>query len=191
MHYGYRIVEDLCRTACSSWMTEKGFATIDDFRGRSLSESSRLEPTQSELPDRRLVSTRTCVLDASSATPPAGTARTSAFTWTAPQLRPTRSPEPIPRHMVRRHDRPKSSRRISTTPIPKLDSSNGFGHSAVHVTPLERIPRVDEHHCVGCNLCALVCPVEECISMVRVENGLTPQTWEERSVSTSPAARGY
>jgi dihydropyrimidine dehydrogenase (NAD+) subunit PreA len=51
------------------------------------------------------------------------------------------------------------------------------------VTPLERIPRVDEHHCVGCNLCSLVCPVEGCITMEQVDNGLAPQTWAERSAA--------
>jgi len=48
-------------------------------------------------------------------------------------------------------------------------------------TPLARIPRVDETECVGCNLCSLVCPVDDCITMVRVENGLAPETWEERT----------
>jgi dihydropyrimidine dehydrogenase (NAD+) subunit PreA len=48
------------------------------------------------------------------------------------------------------------------------------------MTPLERIPRVDEDECVGCNLCSLVCPVEGCITMERVENELEAQTWEER-----------
>ena len=35
MHYGYRIVEDMA-DGLLDWMAEKGFATIDDFRGRSL-----------------------------------------------------------------------------------------------------------------------------------------------------------
>ena len=34
--------------------------------------------------------------------------------------------------------------------------------------------------CVGCNLCSLVCPVEDCITMDRVETGLPFQSWEER-----------
>jgi len=42
---------------------------------------------------------------------------------------------------------------------------------------------VDEHHCVGCNLCSLVCPVEGCITMERVDNGLAPQTWAERTTA--------
>ena len=35
MHYGFRIVEDLC-DGLSGWMDSKGFATIDDVRGKSL-----------------------------------------------------------------------------------------------------------------------------------------------------------
>src|SRR5215472_4459232 len=35
MHYGYRIVEDMI-DGLSNWMDEKGFATIEDFRGLSL-----------------------------------------------------------------------------------------------------------------------------------------------------------
>ena len=35
MHYGFRIVEDMC-DGLANWMREKGFATIEDFRGLSL-----------------------------------------------------------------------------------------------------------------------------------------------------------
>ncbi len=42
-----------------------------------------------------------------------------------------------------------------------------------------RVPVVDESECVGCNLCQIVCPVPDCISMVRVDNGHTPATWNE------------
>jgi dihydropyrimidine dehydrogenase (NAD+) subunit PreA len=69
---------------------------------------------------------------------------------------------------------------ITTTPIPKLDMDGAGSLGGSNHTPLARIPRVDEHHCVGCNLCSLVCPVPECITMVEVENGLEPITWAER-----------
>ncbi|BDE05165.1 dihydropyrimidine dehydrogenase subunit B [Vulcanimicrobium alpinum] len=41
-------------------------------------------------------------------------------------------------------------------------------------------PVVDEEHCVGCNLCSMVCPIEDCIEMVRVDAGTTSHTWRER-----------
>jgi dihydropyrimidine dehydrogenase (NAD+) subunit PreA len=70
-----------------------------------------------------------------------------------------------------------SNARISTTPIAKLDAAE----LTPHVTPAVRIPRVDEEECVGCNLCWLVCPVENCITMEKVETGKSFQSWAMRS----------
>jgi dihydropyrimidine dehydrogenase (NAD+) subunit PreA len=61
------------------------------------------------------------------------------------------------------------------TPIAKLDAAAGNG-----ATPAVRVPRIDEAECVGCNLCWLVCPVEECITMETVETGRVKETWAER-----------
>ena len=74
----------------------------------------------------------------------------------------------------------QSAKVISTTPIPKLDAGGAGLHAGI--TPLHRIPRVDVDECVGCNLCSLVCPVDGCITMERVETGLPPETWAERTV---------
>lgn len=43
-----------------------------------------------------------------------------------------------------------------------------------------RVPWVDETECVGCNLCALVCPVEGCITMVERRRDPSRETWNER-----------
>jgi dihydropyrimidine dehydrogenase (NAD+) subunit PreA len=50
-----------------------------------------------------------------------------------------------------------------------------------HAVPAHRIPHVDEAECVGCNLCWLVCPVENCIEMVRLDSGVAPESWAERT----------
>ena len=65
--------------------------------------------------------------------------------------------------------------------ITKLDLDGAGLDKAV--TPLQRIPRVDVDECVGCNLCSLVCPVPDCITMEGVETGLCAETWAERSES--------
>ncbi len=54
-------------------------------------------------------------------------------------------------------------------------------HQCIHPAevPTSRVPRIDESECVGCNLCQIVCPVEDCISMVAVDNGFAPATWND------------
>jgi dihydropyrimidine dehydrogenase (NAD+) subunit PreA len=42
MHYGYRVIEDLC-DGLSNWMDEKGFKTIADVTGRSLNRVSEFK----------------------------------------------------------------------------------------------------------------------------------------------------
>ncbi|HEU4405747.1 MAG TPA: NAD-dependent dihydropyrimidine dehydrogenase subunit PreA [Polyangiaceae bacterium] len=49
-----------------------------------------------------------------------------------------------------------------------------------------RVPVVDEDECVGCNLCQIVCPVPDCITMVQVENGFRPATWNEHVAEGKP-----
>jgi dihydropyrimidine dehydrogenase (NAD+) subunit PreA len=61
--------------------------------------------------------------------------------------------------------------------IDLVDSSpNGLGPGRV---PGKPVPKVREDDCVGCNLCSIVCPVDGCISMVPLETGRTPMTWQD------------
>jgi dihydropyrimidine dehydrogenase (NAD+) subunit PreA len=46
-----------------------------------------------------------------------------------------------------------------------------------------------ESTCVGCNLCSLVCPVDSCIAMVRVDTGRPPLTWKQ--YQEDPAAHKH
>src|SRR5260370_18594588 len=51
-----------------------------------------------------------------------------------------------------------------------LVEPKGYGLGPGRV-PGKPIPKVREEDCVGCNLCSLVCPVDECITMVSLNNG--------------------
>ncbi|MEM6991438.1 MAG: NAD-dependent dihydropyrimidine dehydrogenase subunit PreA [Myxococcota bacterium] len=60
-------------------------------------------------------------------------------------------------------------------------------HQCIHPEPTgkTRVPIIDESECVGCNLCQIVCPVPDCISMVEVDNGFSPASWNEHVAGTA------
>jgi len=43
-----------------------------------------------------------------------------------------------------------------------------------------RVPWVDETECIGCNLCAAVCPVDRCVTMTEVNGGRPFESWNDR-----------
>ena len=47
------------------------------------------------------------------------------------------------------------------------------------------IPEIKEHECVGCNLCSLVCPVDECITMVSVDTKRPKMSWSDYQAKLS------
>src|ERR1700684_2157498 len=57
---------------------------------------------------------------------------------------------------------------------------NGMG---VHV------PRIIDDECVGCNLGALVCPVDQCITMKQIDTGLPFESWKMRAKRLGAAAQ--
>lgn len=57
-------------------------------------------------------------------------------------------------------------------------------HQAISLrTDGSRKPFVVEENCVGCNLCSLVCPVDQCITMVRKDVPAPALTWKDRTLA--------
>ena len=48
---------------------------------------------------------------------------------------------------------------------------------------------INQETCVGCNMCSLVCPVENCITMQEVDTGQPPMTWNEYQAKLAHEAR--
>jgi len=171
MHYGYRIVEEMI-DGLSEWMDTKGFATIEDFRGKSLSKVTEWQHLNLNYKIVARIDEAQCI----------GCQLCHIACWDgAHQCIHVDRVSGVIDGPVELHAKPQEfgRDRIVTTPIAKLDA--GKTHTEPYTTSLERIPRVDETECVGCNLCSLVCPVEKCITMVEQTTGLAPESWAERT----------
>ena len=163
MHYGYRIVEDMI-DGLSNWMDEKGFRTIEDFRGRTVPKTTEWKHLDLNYKIVARINPDKCI----------GCDLCYVACWDgAHQCIHHEVKEPPAVREAR------SRQRITLTPIAKLDQARGGNGNGPAAAP--RVPHVDEEECVGCNLCALVCPVEECITMEKVETGKPSESWEQRT----------
>jgi dihydropyrimidine dehydrogenase (NAD+) subunit PreA len=150
MHYGFRIIEDLC-DGLSNWMDEKGFATIDDMVGKSLTRIADFKNFDlsfravARINPEKCIRCNLCYV---------------ACDDTAHQCIDLVAHDGtvVPRHAY--------------------DVRSNGKEEAISTRPQVR---VREDDCVGCRLCYNVCPVEGCIQMVQLPSGRAPITWDELS----------
>jgi dihydropyrimidine dehydrogenase (NAD+) subunit PreA len=161
MHYGYRIVEDMI-DGLSNWMDEKSFRTIEDFRGISVPKITDWKYLDLNYKIVAKINRDKCI----------GCDLCYIACWDG-----AHQCIHLDGHAVPAAVEAASRGAIAVTPIAKLDPAQVVNAA----TPSRRIPRIDEEECVGCNLCWLVCPVESCITMEKVENGRPPQSWAQRT----------
>ncbi len=153
MHYGYRIVEDMI-DGLSNWMDDKGFRTIEDFRGLSVPKVTEWKHLDLNYRIVARINRETCI----------GCDLCYVACWDGA-------------HQCIHLDKPNGLPAITVTPVSRPDALRATGGP----TPPSRIPRVDEAECVGCNLCWLVCPVENCITMAKIETGRSAESWAQRT----------
>jgi len=161
MHYGYRVVEDMIDGLCG-WMDQKGYRTLDDFRGLTLPRMKEWKHLDLNYKIVARIDAAKCI----------GCDLCYVACWDG-----AHQCIHLDGHAPPATIEARSRARIATTPIAKLDSTVAANGG----TPAARIPRVDEAECVGCNLCWLVCPVENCITMEQVDTGRAPESWEQRT----------
>ncbi len=163
MHYGFRIVEDMA-DGLSSWMDEKGFQTINDFRGLSLPKVTEWKHLDLNYKIVARIHEEKCI----------GCDLCYTACWDGAHQCIHLGPGHQPPATVEAASR----QRITQTPL-------AASYRRANGTPPERIPRIDEDECVGCNLCALVCPVDGCITMDEIVTGRPKQSWEQRNGGAS------
>jgi len=168
MHYGYRVVEDMIDGLCG-WMDQKGYRTLDDFRGLTLPRMKEWKHLDLNYKIVARIDAAKCI----------GCDLCYVACWDgAHQCIHHEGSREAP---AARTARTRAS--VTVTPIAKLDSGNGHRDGP-------KVPVVDEEECVGCNLCSLVCPVDSCITMVEVDTGRPKESWEQRTAGRVYAKPG-
>jgi dihydropyrimidine dehydrogenase (NAD+) subunit PreA len=138
----------------SNWMDEKGFGAIEDFRGRAVPKVTEWKHLDLNYRIVARINRDTCI----------GCDLCHIACWDGA-------------HQCIHIDKPAAPPAITVSPVSKPEALRAIGGPI----PPARIPRVDEVECVGCNLCWLVCPVENCITMAKIETGRPAESWAQRT----------
>jgi len=138
MLYGFRIVDDMI-AGLSNWMDEKGYQTIDDFRGKAVANTVNWNELNMNFDSKAYIDSESCI--------------------------------ECGRCYIACEDTSHQAIAFET-------DDNG-----------KRVFTVVDEECVGCNLCAIVCPVPDCIEMQAVDNDLDYVTWPEHPLNANSASK--
>lgn len=156
MHYGYRIVEDMIE-GLSNYLDDKGMKSVAELVGRAVpqyKEWGELDLSYKVVADINEKSCIGCQL-----------CYVACMDGGHQCIHiPGRSEE--------------ESRKAGHVHLPAHVPNRVV--TAAAGTPGARVPFVDEAECIGCNLCALVCPVPGTIDMKQLDTGSAPETWNDR-----------
>lgn len=175
MHFGYRVVEDMAE-GLENWMRNKGFATLEDFRGLSLGRMSEWSGLNLNYKVVAHIDEQKCI--------GCGLCQVACWDGGHQCIHSDRVSGPV-NGRIELHDGPptvefRSRTSIAITPVTRQERAAAASNHGPFPTPLAKIPRVDETECTGCNLCALVCPVDECITMVQAGQNARPEHRDQR-----------
>jgi dihydropyrimidine dehydrogenase (NAD+) subunit PreA len=189
MHYGFRIVEDMC-DGLFNWMDERGFKRIEDFRGKALprvTEWGDLDlnyKTVAEINPKTCIGCQLCYVACQDTAhqciyvgePQAGVSGAGHTPEGELEDGLERKPLGIAASAGHAPAWVPEPFQVLGEHIRTLISGHGLlGEQKREV----RVPWVRQDDCVGCNLCALVCPVPDCITMVEIETGKPPMSWNQ------------
>ncbi len=152
MHYGYRIIEDLCE-GLEGYLAEKNMSSINDLVGvaaprfKEWGELDLNHHAVAEIDADLCIGCQLCIV---------------ACDDGAHQCIHQPGVDPIAGHVA-----PMAA-----------EAAKRAAHAGADEP--YRVPWVDETECVGCNLCNLVCPVEGCITMVERRRAPEKDTWNQR-----------
>ena len=162
MHHGFRLIRPLTK-GLAGWMDEKGFARCNDFVGKTV-------PRLCDWADLDLNYKVVAQIDEQKCTH-CGLCYAACKDGCYQAIREIEMDVDSLLRLARQ--RPHLARLCRDAVLP----CGGGG--------LVILYEIDQQACVGCNMCALICPVDGCISMVEVDTDQPPQTWRQRQEQSS------
>jgi dihydropyrimidine dehydrogenase (NAD+) subunit PreA len=157
MHHGYRIVEDMIE-GLSNYLDDHGMASVSELRGRAVNAFTDWGDLDlnykvvAKIDASKCIGCQLCY----------AACLDGAHQCIHTHAGPCSAWHGEPDHGV--------NPRAEVKPPAHHEPRNGT---------TVRVPVVDEHECIGCNLCALVCPVPGCITMSEVPAAKS-ETWNDR-----------
>lgn len=155
MHYGFRIVEHLS-SGLENWMREKGFATLDQFIGRSVQSVGNWNTLDlgykvvAEIDQSKCVHCGLCFIACEDG-----------------------AHQSIAQLQVMAEDYASNGGSAATTTNAGKQIIAGAGQGYINRYEIK------QDTCVGCNLCSIVCPSNGCITMVEKESSIPSMNWTE------------
>ncbi|MBU1702155.1 MAG: NAD-dependent dihydropyrimidine dehydrogenase subunit PreA [Candidatus Eisenbacteria bacterium] len=157
MHYGFRLVEHMI-SGLEMWMMEKGFTKLDDFIGRSVphiggwGDLDLGYKVTAEIDQNQCIHCGLCYVACEDG-----------------------AHQSILRERVSVEDFIGARAGIPD----RVEISGGRRTMAGAGDGYLNLFKIHQETCVGCNLCALACPVEGCITMMERASNLPSMTWSQ------------
>jgi dihydropyrimidine dehydrogenase (NAD+) subunit PreA len=162
MHYGFRIVDHLI-AGLRNWMRENNFATLDDFIGLSVprigdwGDLDLGHKVVAAINEDKCINCGLCYIACED-----GAHQAIAKVAVDGSAYIQERNGALQNGSLKRVE---VSGGVKTLP--------GLGNDIVNVY------RIKEEACVGCNLCSIVCPVTDCITMEERPSSIPHMTWRE------------
>lgn len=156
MHYGFRIVEHLI-SGMQGWMLEQGFKSVSDFVGLSTPRIKNWGDLDlnykvvAEINQDKCVHCGLCYIACED-----GCHQSINI-----------EQQPVKDYLAANGNQADLLQSGGITVVP------GAGEDYVNILT------INQDTCVGCNMCSLVCPVDNCITMREVDSGKLPMSWSE------------
>lgn len=154
MHYGFRIVEQLI-SGLEEWMREHRFERISDFVGKSTSRIKSWGELDLNFKLVAEIDQHKCIH--------CGLCYIACEDGAHQSIR--RDQVPVSEFLRRNHATIHRSGGLDVVPAAGGD--------------LISLYTIKQESCVGCNLCSLVCPVEQCITMKEIDTGKPVMSWND------------